>query len=225
MWGYSIQFWQTVVKVALVVAACAGALSIAAGFVAGLLGYRVAEVARVAADRRIAEAQASVGEAKADAARANAETAKANDDAAKLQARTKSLEQEAAASRLEAERLQAQMASPLRSHAQQEKLVSVLRERGDREVEISVRVQGSDPETAQYASELVAVLTAAGLKVHQSMALILDPPPGLSLGAPIDSVDFQLIKRAFDAAGIDLEFAGIVPVLTLYVGPKSLVIE
>ena len=225
MWGYSLQFWQTVVKFALVIAACAGALSVAAGVLAGFLGYRVTEVARAATDRRIADAQASVGEATADAARANAEATKASDDAVKLQARAKSLEEEVATSRLESERLRAQLASRLLSNAQQEKLVSVLRERGDRVVDISVRVQSSDPDTAHYAADLAAVLTAAGLSVHRSVALIPDPLPGLSLGAPIDSVDFQLIKRAFDAAGIDLEFAGIVPALTLYVGPKSLVIE
>lgn len=215
MWGYSLQFWQTVVKVALAVAAGAGALSVVAGFLAGILGYRVAEAARADADRRIAEAQTSVGEARAEAG-------KAHEAAAKWQARTKSLEEDVTASRREAERLQAQMASRFITHAQEEKLLSVLRERGDRTVEISVRVQGSDPETAQYASDLAAVLAAAGLSVHRSMALIPDPPPGLLLGAPIDSVDFELIKRAFDEAGISLEFAGIGSALTLYVGPKPM---
>ena len=218
MWGYSLLFWQNVMKIALVVAASAGALSVAAGFLAAILGYRVAELARTDADRRVAEVQASVGDAKADAA-------KAKEAAAELQERAKSLEQELTTSRLEAERFQAQAASRSISRAQGEKLVSVLRERGDRPVEISVRVEGSDPETAQYASDLVAVLDAAGLSVHRSMALRPDPPTGLLLGAPIDSVDFELIKRAFGEAGIHLEFAGILPVLTLYVGPKPLIVE
>ena len=218
MWGYSLQFWQIVLKVALVVAAGAGALSVAAGFLGAFLGYRVAELAKTEADRRVAEVQASVGEARADAT-------KAKEAAAELQARSRSLEQELSASRREAESLQARVASRFLSDTQEEKLVSVLRERGDRPVEISVRVQSSDPETAQYASDLADVLSAAGLGVHRSMALRPDPPAGLLLGAPIDSVDFELIKRAFVEAGITLEFAGIVPALTLYVGPKSLVIE
>lgn len=218
MWGYSLQFWQTALKVALIVAAGAGALSVAAGFLGAFLGYRVAELAKTEADRRVAEVQASVGDARADATKAKAA-------AAELQARSMSLEEELTASRREAQALQARAASRSISAAQEDKLVSVLRERGDRTTEITVRVQSSDPETAQYASDLAAVLTAAGLSVYKSTALIPAPPPGLLLGAPIDSVDFELIKRAFAEAGINLEFAGIVPALTLYVGPKPLVIE
>ncbi len=213
MWGYSLHFWQTVLKVAVIVAASAGALSVAAGLLAAFLGYRVAEWTKADAERRVAEVQASEANARADAKTAN-------DAAAELQARNRWLEEELTLSQREAERLQVQMASRFISAAQEEKLVSMLRERGDRTVEITVRVQGSDPETAAYASDLAAVLTAAGLDVYRSTAMIPAPRPGLLLGAPIDSPDFELIKRAFGEAGINLEFAGIVPALTLYVGPK-----
>ena len=213
MWGQSLQFWQTLTKVALWVAAGAGGISVVAGFLAGFIGYRVAAVVQVDADLRLAEART-----RGDAA--NAAAAQAGEARALLQERVALLEQETATARLETEGLRAQMASRRILPAQADVLKSVLQQRRDRPIEITIRNQGSDPETMQYASDIADVLTGAGLAVHKSTTLVPGKQEGLYLGAPIDSADFQLIGRAFNEAGIEFAFAGIVPTLTLYVNSQ-----
>ena len=56
---------------AIVISAVAGAISIAAGFVAGIVGYRVSDLTQKETSAQIAEANARAAEANARAAEAN----------------------------------------------------------------------------------------------------------------------------------------------------------
>lgn len=82
MLGYPLEFWESVFFWATGVAAFAGAISVTAAFLAGIVGYQVTDRLVKESDRKISEANARGEEAKADAARvlervANAEAREA----------------------------------------------------------------------------------------------------------------------------------------------------
>ncbi len=71
MWGFSIEFWNSVIVWAIIISAIAGAISIVAGFVAGIVGYRVSDLTQKETSAQIAEANARAAEANARGAEAN----------------------------------------------------------------------------------------------------------------------------------------------------------
>src|SRR5580704_281646 len=100
MWGLTLQFWQTVVLWANVVALAGGILTGAALFVSAWVSSNIADVVQQDADKRITEARTRGDEARADAAKANQRASEAAERAA-------SLEKEAAELRLALARLKA----------------------------------------------------------------------------------------------------------------------
>jgi hypothetical protein len=85
MWGLSLEFLQTVVSWANVVALIAGVLTGAALFVSAWVSGNIAEVVQRNADKRIADAQARGDEARANAAVANQRANEAAERAALLE--------------------------------------------------------------------------------------------------------------------------------------------
>jgi hypothetical protein len=71
MWGFSVEFWSSVIVWAIIISAVAGAISIVAGFVAGIVGYRVSDLTQKETSAQIAEGNARAAEANARAAEAN----------------------------------------------------------------------------------------------------------------------------------------------------------
>jgi hypothetical protein len=71
MWGLSLQFWQSVVLWANIVALAGGVLTGAALFVSAWVSSNIADVVQQDADQRISEARTRGDEARADAASAN----------------------------------------------------------------------------------------------------------------------------------------------------------
>src|SRR6266480_2451658 len=77
MWGFSLEFWNSVIVWTIAIAAVAGAISVAAGFVAGIVGYRLSDVTQKATEAQVAEANARAEAAKLQSAEANARAAEA----------------------------------------------------------------------------------------------------------------------------------------------------
>jgi hypothetical protein len=85
MWGLSIQFWQSVVFGANIVALVAGVAAGAALFVSALVSSKIADIVQEDADRRITDAQTRGDEAREGAAKANERAAELQLKAAELQ--------------------------------------------------------------------------------------------------------------------------------------------
>jgi hypothetical protein len=77
MWGFSVEFWNSVIVWTIAIAAVAGAISVAPGFVAGIVGYRLSDVTQKATEAQVAEANARAEAAKLQSAEANARAAEA----------------------------------------------------------------------------------------------------------------------------------------------------
>jgi hypothetical protein len=71
MWGLSVQFWQSVVSWANIVALVGGVLAVPALFVSAWVSSNIGDVIQQAADKRITGARARGDEARAEAAKAN----------------------------------------------------------------------------------------------------------------------------------------------------------
>jgi hypothetical protein len=99
MWGFSAEFWQSVVSVANVIALVGAVATGAALFVSAYVSSDIADRVEREADTKIAEARAQGDEARAEAAKANERASAANERAA-------ALEKEAAEARLKLEQLQ-----------------------------------------------------------------------------------------------------------------------
>lgn len=78
MWGFSLEFWESVFFWATGLAAIAGAVSVASAFVAGIVGYQVTDRVLKESEVKIADANARAEEAKAVSAAANARAVEAN---------------------------------------------------------------------------------------------------------------------------------------------------
>jgi hypothetical protein len=104
MWGLTLQFWQSVVVWANVVALVGGVLTGAALFVSAWVSSNIADVVQQDADRRIAEARTSGDEARADAAKANQRASEAAERAASLEKETAQANERAAELKLALEK-------------------------------------------------------------------------------------------------------------------------
>ena len=78
MWGFSLAFWESVFFWATGLAALAGAVSVMSAFVAGIVGYQVADVVQKENEVKIADSNARAESAKLSSAEANARAAEAN---------------------------------------------------------------------------------------------------------------------------------------------------
>ena len=134
MWGLSLQFWQSVVLWANIVALASGVLTGAALFVSAWVSSNIADVVQQDADQRILAARTRGDEARADAANANQRASEAAERAAEA-------EQRAAEANLELARLKAPRTLTLE---QQERVVATLKPFAGTQFDIGV-VQG-DPE-------------------------------------------------------------------------------
>jgi hypothetical protein len=92
MWGLSVQFWQSVVSWANIVALVGGVLAVPALFVSAWVSKNIADVVQQDADRRITEARTRGDEARADAAKANERASAAAERAAEAEARAAELQ-------------------------------------------------------------------------------------------------------------------------------------
>ena len=63
MWGFSLEFWESVFLWATGIAAVAGGVSILSAFVAGIIGYRTADVVQKDMTVKLAQANARAAEA------------------------------------------------------------------------------------------------------------------------------------------------------------------
>ena len=76
MLGFSLEFWESVFFWSTGIAAGAGAVGVAAAFIAGMVGYQVTDRLVKESNVKISEANARAEEAKAIAAKANLELAR-----------------------------------------------------------------------------------------------------------------------------------------------------
>jgi hypothetical protein len=77
MWGYSIEFWNSIIVWGTAIAAVTGAISVTSAFVAGIVGYRVSDIVQKTTSAQIAEANARAEAARQASAEANARAAEA----------------------------------------------------------------------------------------------------------------------------------------------------
>lgn len=63
MWGFSLEFWESVFLWATGIAAVAGGVSVLSAFVAGIIGYRTSDVVQKDMAVKLAEANARAAEA------------------------------------------------------------------------------------------------------------------------------------------------------------------
>jgi len=63
MWGFSLEFWESVFLWATGIAAVAGGVSVLSAFVAGIIGYRTADVVQKDMTVKLAQANARAAEA------------------------------------------------------------------------------------------------------------------------------------------------------------------
>jgi multidrug efflux pump subunit AcrA (membrane-fusion protein) len=150
MWGLTLQFWQSVVLWANIVALAGGILTGAALFVSAWVSSNIADVVQQDADQRILEARTRGDEARADAAKANQHASEAAERAAEA-------EQRAAEANLELARIKAPRT--LRPD-QQEHVIAMLKPFAGTQFDVG-RVQG-DAEAAEFMTVIEAVLQAAG---------------------------------------------------------------
>jgi multidrug efflux pump subunit AcrA (membrane-fusion protein) len=150
MWGLTLQFWQSVVLWANIVALAGGILTGAALFVSAWVSSNIADVVQQDADQRILEARTRGDEARADAAKANQHASEAAERAAEA-------EQRAAEANLELARIKAPRT--LRPD-QQEHVIAMLKPFAGTQFDVGL-VQG-DAEAAEFMTVIEAVLQAAG---------------------------------------------------------------
>jgi hypothetical protein len=187
MWGFSLQFWQSVFIWATIVTVVSGTVAVTAAFVSTWVGYKISGVVQADADRRIAEAGAT-------AATANAEAAKAKEAAAKAHERAAGLEKEAAEARVEQERIRAEIAWRRLSKEQYDSIVAGLK---GQTFEVWVGTVGDNPEAEGYWEDIVRTLKDAGLDVtsHRAWARSI----GMAITPPLGP-ERDALKAAFAAA-------------------------
>jgi hypothetical protein len=91
MWGLSVQFWQSVVLWANIVALLGAVLTGAALYVSAKVSSNIADVIQEDADKRITEARTRGDEARAEAAKANQRAQEAAERAAEAELRLEQL--------------------------------------------------------------------------------------------------------------------------------------
>jgi hypothetical protein len=163
MWGLTLQFWQTVVLWANVIALAGAVLTGAALFVSAWVSSNIADVIQQDADKRITEARTRGDEARADAAKANQRASEAAERAA-------SLEKQAAELRLALERETAKRQARTLKKEQFDALQALK----GKVSKINVMYE-SAVEPSLFASQIIDALMYAGIDVK-----MYPTPPGMA---------------------------------------------
>lgn len=204
MWGFSLQFWQSVFFWATVVAAVSGGIGISAAFVSAMVGYQISDIVQADADERIAEATARGEEARAEAGKAHERAA--------------ALEKEAAEARVEQERIKVRLASRRLTAEQYKILTGVLR---GHPMDIVLSFAQGDPEARLYADDIGKVLFLDATEPKLSSVFSTQVMLGLKVHPRSDKDDdAALVITAFKEAGIAVELSSTAPFLTFEVGSK-----
>jgi hypothetical protein len=148
MWGFSSEFWSSVVFWATTIAAIAGAVSVASGFIAGFVGYKVSDIVQKQTSVAIAEANARAEAAKQASAEANARAAEANE--------------KAEAERLARVKIEERLAPRQLQDATVHQIVEVFKV--DRATAMILHF-GDSPEIVRFSNQLAAAVTNAGWRV------------------------------------------------------------
>ncbi len=160
LWGYSVSFWEWVIIVALSTAAIAGGISVVTGFVAGIVGYRVADVTQRGANERIRVAEQKVKESDERIAVAEQKVAEAKAKAAEADAKAEE-------QRLRALRIEEKIAP--RKLSQTPALIDKLKSFTGITVAIRILID-NNPDGIPFANQLASVLQAAGWQVFTHTA-------------------------------------------------------
>ena len=188
MWGFSLQFWQSVWWVATILTAIFGSLGIVAALISAWVGWGISDVVQQDADTRIAEAGVV-------AATANAEAAKAN--VARAQERTALLEKESAEAKLEHERLKQKLAWRRLTAEQHAILVNALK---GKLTSVWVSFVKNDDESLTFREDFAQTMRDAGVEPKyfggwtRAVGLSLTDLPG---------PEFDAVAVALTAAGLD----------------------
>lgn len=164
MWGFSIQFWETVLKYTAIFTLILGGLTVAVSFISSWVGYNLAELTQADTKRRIAEAEARVQEANLEIARLNKETAKLSVDAesaradiAKANERAAEANQKAEEERLARVKLEDKVAWRTLTQEQQERISSKIKQFAGQQY---MNFVASDPEAINFLRLIDAVIKA-----------------------------------------------------------------
>jgi len=200
MWGLSVQFWQSVVSWANIVALVGGGLAVPALFIAAWVSSNIGDVIQQDADRRITEARTRGDEARADAAKANQRASEAAERAA-------ALEKEAAETRLQYEKLKAAVAWRIIEPNNTKRLVKRLSE-SPSVVQLEY-VQG-DPEAQRLAAQLLAAFREAKWESQVMARVYIGAASGIWVlpnATPSDSTRLSVstVRDAFASIGLSFE--------------------
>jgi hypothetical protein len=167
MWGLTLQFWQSVVVWANVVALVGGVLTGAALFVSAWVSSNIADVVQQDADRRIAEARTSGDEARADAAKANQRASEAAERAASLEKETAQANERAAELKLALEKeiaaRQPRQIEKQRLPALREALTKI-----PNKGEITITWKLFDEEAERFGKQLLEVIRESGFNAKEA---------------------------------------------------------
>lgn len=169
MWGYAMEFWESVFFWSTGIAAVAGGIGVTAAFIAGIVGYQVTDRVAKESDRKISEA--------------NAVAADANE-------RAQLLEKETTQAKLELERLKiAQQPRQLNTEA----FRAVLKDNPSRDIEILY--QPGDNEAQNLAMQIFTGLVGSTWAPSNPLKSFPHPIPSTATRAGLR----ELPKKLFDA--------------------------
>lgn len=206
LWGYPLQFWQTIVFWLWAIAAFTGGVAVAASFGSSVISYYISDATETAATIEINRAKVEASRANEAAGAANQTAGTASEAAAELRVRAGELEREAAEARREQERLK------LRSL----ELELQIKKMGPRELTqgqinailSSVKAEDfkpllrldffEDAETVSYAEALANASMGAGMHVVAGNRIMAGGSFGLAVMDRSGA-----IQRALQAAGLN----------------------
>ena len=168
MWGWPFSTWEWVVKASLVIAVLTGVATAFFAFVAGYVGYELADAVGKVSDQKVADARGVADTARADAAKSNLDVAKANERIAELGKESAQLSANAEASKAEIAKANARAA---------EAQLALERFKAPREIPI-YKIPEIDKAVAPFAGTKIDVMVLA------------EGPEPTALGAQIGSVLF-----------------------------------
>ncbi|MET3485990.1 hypothetical protein [Methylobacterium sp. 1973] len=205
LWGFSLQFWQTVVFWLWAIAAGSGAIAVAASFGSSVISYYISDETQRKADADTSRANATAETARADAARADERAGLANEAAAKANERAS-----------QADLARAQLEARLAPRRLTNEQMQLLREALDREPsrkEIDVISEGS-PETNYFATQFVDFFKSLGLKSELRIENYIGGPtmPGpFHVRNDPDGIVRRVLEHANFAHDYNGDYEGIEP--------------
>jgi hypothetical protein len=187
MWGLTIQFWQSVVFWANIVAFAAGFFAVAALFVSALVSPKIADVIQRDADSRIAEARTRGDEARADAARANQLASEATERASALEKENLGQREKIVSIENDTARTLALLAWRRLNDHELRILSDGLREPKIDDLRVSARA--GDPEAELFADDILGATKDAGYNIRMGKTFNPTMPFfGLEISGPAQDV-------------------------------------